>query len=135
MLIGILVCGSYITGSPSKRSDIDVHIILSDNCDWRERGNLYVNGYLIEYFINPPKQIRSYFKEDFKDRSTMSMVQFLSGIIFLDKEGIVHELVEEARSWKDKEYDKLILPIIYSSILSVEEVPYYQLFRYNLEIL
>lgn len=168
-VIGILVCGSYITGNPSKRSDIDVHIILSDNCDWRERGNRYVSGFLIEYFINPPKQIRSYFKEDFNDRSTMSMVQFLSGRIILDKEGIVHALIEEARGWKDKQYDTLAAPIIelnkyglwdaldnlldcyeerrsdfklvyynsllnlyrvYSSILSVEEVPYYQLSRY-----
>lgn len=26
-VVGALVCGSYITGNPSKRSDIDVHII------------------------------------------------------------------------------------------------------------
>jgi predicted nucleotidyltransferase len=168
-VIGILVCGSYITGNPSKRSDIDVHLIIGDDCDWRERGNLYVNGFLVEYFINPPKQISSYFKEDFNDRSTMSMVQFLSGRIILDKDGTVHKLVEEARGWKDKQYDKLAVPLIelnkyglwdaldnlldcheggrsdfelvyynslqnlyrvYCSLLSIEEVPYFQLTRY-----
>ena len=30
-VVGALICGSYITGNPSKRSDIDVHIILAVN--------------------------------------------------------------------------------------------------------
>lgn len=111
-VIGILVCGSYITGKPSKRSDIDVHIVLSDESDWRERGNQFVSGFLFEYFVNPPKQIRSYFKEDFYDRSTMSMVQFLTGRIVLDKCGTIHELVEEARVWKARSYEELVKPII-----------------------
>lgn len=109
---GMLVCGSYVTGKPSKRSDIDVHIIISDECGWRERGNQYVSGFLIEYFVNPPKQIRSYFKEDFNDHSTMSMVQFLTGRIIQDKCGTVQELVEEARVWKGKQYEKLAAPIV-----------------------
>ncbi|MHA0858380.1 nucleotidyltransferase domain-containing protein [Paenibacillus sp. CMAA1364] len=113
-VIGILVCGSYITGNPSKRSDIDVHIILSDDHNWRERGNQYVKGFLIEYFVNPPQQIRSYFKADYYGRSTMSMVQFLTGRIVLDKSGIVEQLVEDAKGWKSKPYtdlDKTIVEI------------------------
>ena len=27
-VIWILVCGSYVTGNPSKHSDIDIHILL-----------------------------------------------------------------------------------------------------------
>jgi hypothetical protein len=79
-VVGALVCGSYITGNPSKRSDIDVHILLSDDVEWRERGNRIINGFLIEYFVNPPKQIRRYFQEDFQDHRTMSMVQFITGM-------------------------------------------------------
>lgn len=109
---GILVCGSYITGNPSKRSDIDVHIIINDECDWRERGNQIVNGYLIEYFVNPPKQIRSYFEEDHNDRRPMSMVQFLTGKVLLDKEGAIAQLIEEAKAWKDKRYMELAQPIL-----------------------
>lgn len=60
-VVGALVCGSYVTGSPTARSDIDVHIILAEESDWRERGNRYVDGCLIEYFANPPRQIRTYF--------------------------------------------------------------------------
>lgn len=106
-VIGILVCGSYITGNPSARSDIDIHIVISDECNWRERGNQIIKGFLVEYFINPPKQIRRYFEEDYNDRSTMSMVQFLTGQIILDRLGIIHELKKEAQDWKDKQYKQL----------------------------
>jgi hypothetical protein len=95
-VIGALVCGSYITGSPSKRSDIDVHIILADDVDWKERGNKICNGYLIEYFANSPKQIRSYFQDDVYNRSTVSMVQFITGRTLFDTHGIIHELKVEA---------------------------------------
>lgn len=105
-VIGVLVCGSYITGNPSNRSDIDVHIITTDECSWRERGNQYSHGFLIEYFVNPPKQIRSYFIDDYDQRSTMSMVQFLTGKILEDKLGIVSELIKEAANWKEKHYAK-----------------------------
>jgi len=111
-VVGILVCGSYITGKPSKRSDIDVHIILREDGDWRERGNRVVQGYLIEFFANPPQQIRSYFKEDYQDRRPMSMVQFLTGRVYVDKCGIVKQLVDEAREWKTKPYDAVPEPII-----------------------
>ena len=32
-VVGVLVCGSYITGNPSNHSDLDVHIILRDDVD------------------------------------------------------------------------------------------------------
>ncbi|WP_231630083.1 nucleotidyltransferase domain-containing protein [Lysinibacillus sp. ZYM-1] len=56
-VVGTLVCGSYVTGKPSKRSDIDVHIVLENDVTWRERGNQIIDGFLIEYFANPPGQI------------------------------------------------------------------------------
>ena len=106
-VIGALVCGSHVTGSPSDRSDIDVHIILHDDSDWRERGNRYVDGFLIEYFANPPRQIRAYFEEDFHDRRTMSHVQFITGKVIFDRHGVVEQLKQEAAAWKAKHYDEL----------------------------
>lgn len=47
-VIGAIACGSYITGRPTKHSDIDLRIILNDEINWRERGNKIVNGFLIE---------------------------------------------------------------------------------------
>lgn len=101
---GILVCGSYITGNPSSRSDLDVHIVLVNHADYRERGNKIVDGLLIEYFANPPVQIRAYFKEDYNDISTMSLVQFITGKIMSDKNGDVQKLKDEAAALFDKNF-------------------------------
>ena len=107
-----MVCGSYITGEPSNRSDIDVHIILSDHVVWRERGNCIINGLLIEYFANPPQQIRSYFQEDYSGHTTMAMVQFITGKVIFDHTGVIEQLKQEALSWKSKNYENLPASLI-----------------------
>jgi predicted nucleotidyltransferase len=93
---GILVCGSYVTGSPTKHSDLDVHLVLRNAVDYRERGNKIIDGLLIEYFANPPRQILRYFDEDLRDRSLMAQTQFATGEILLDKAGDVVALKEKA---------------------------------------
>ena len=105
--IGILVCGSYITGNPSTHSDLDVHIILNEKVNYRERGNKIVDGLLIEYFANPAKQIREYFKDDYKNIRPMSQTQFITGRILLDKTGEVQALKEEAKKMLDMHYNDL----------------------------
>ena len=106
-VIGAMVCGSYVTGNPTPHSDIDVHIILSDEVNWRTRGNVVVDNYLIEYFVNPPKQIKKYFEEDYKDLRPHSMVQFLTGRIIFDKFDEIKKLKEEAKGWMNKEPNEL----------------------------
>jgi len=106
-VVGALVCGSYVTGHPSERSDIDVHIILSNDVKWRERGNQIVDGFLIEYFANPPGQIRRYFQDDFNKHRTMSMVQFQTGQILFDYTGIINELKLEAYAWQEKNFETI----------------------------
>ncbi|MCK9525711.1 MAG: nucleotidyltransferase domain-containing protein [Limnochordia bacterium] len=109
---GALVCGSFVTGDPTSHSDIDLHIVLSDSVDWRERGNRYVDRFLIEYFANSPRQIRRYFADDFANFSTSSMVQFITGKIICDPQGILSVLKEEAMTWRAKRY----LPLASSSV-------------------
>ena len=106
-VIGAIVCGSYVTGNPSPHSDIDVHIILSDEVNWRTRGNVVVDNYLIEYFVNPPKQIKKYFEEDYKDLRPHSMVQFLTGKVIFDKFDEIKKLKDEAKGWMNKEPNAL----------------------------
>lgn len=104
---GILVCGSFITGNPSSHSDLDVHILLKEKADYRVRGNKIVDGLLIEYFANPPRQIREYFKEDYSEIRPMAQIQFITGKILLDKTGEVQKLKKEARKMLDKRYSDL----------------------------
>jgi hypothetical protein len=105
-LQGVLVCGSYITGNPSEHSDIDVHLVLNEGEEWRERGNRIIDGYLIEYFCNPPAQIHKYFEEDHLERSTHAAVQFATGEIVMDREGTILGLKEEAGKWLEKPFKK-----------------------------
>lgn len=117
-VIGAIVCGSYVTGNPSPHSDIDVHIVLSDEVGWRKRGNIVIDGYLIEYFVNPPKQIKRYFEDDYKSLRPHSMVQFLTGKIIFDKYNEIEKLKSEARIWFDKKYNEL-------NNITVEMIKYY----------
>lgn len=108
-LVGVLVCGSYITGNPSKHSDLDVHLILADTVEYRERGNRRIDGLLIEYFANPPKQIRQYFKEDYQSIDPMSQTQFATGRILQDATGVVVKLKEEAEEMLKQKYNDVTI--------------------------
>ncbi|MCL2217154.1 MAG: nucleotidyltransferase domain-containing protein [Defluviitaleaceae bacterium] len=103
-VVGVMVCGSYITGNPGKHSDLDVHIILDNNVKYRERGNRVIDGLVIEYFANPPYQILRYFDEDLTDKSLMSQVQFATGEIIMDEVGEVAALKEKAIAMIDDFY-------------------------------
>ena len=105
-VVGAIVCGSYVTGNPSKHSDIDVHIILKKGTKWRERGNEIVDGYLIEYFANPPEQIEWYFKDDHKDNSFTAPTMFLTGRILFD-DGSIVKLRRKANTLFKKRFEKM----------------------------
>ena len=109
-VVGVLVCGSYVTGGLNSHSDLDVHIILRDSVDYRERGNKIIDGLLIEYFANPPRQIVQYFDEDTADKTLMSQVQFATGKIISDKTGNVARLKEKAVAMVSDFYDKSTVP-------------------------
>ena len=94
-IIGIIVTGSYIHGTLNENSDIDIHLILDEKCQYRERGNTWIDGIEIEYFKNTPQQIRKYFVEEMKSPHTAHMlvhssVEYASSLI-------INELIEEAK--------------------------------------
>ncbi|MHA1991367.1 MAG: nucleotidyltransferase domain-containing protein [Candidatus Hodarchaeales archaeon] len=80
---GVLLAGSHAYGDPSDNSDLDIFIVYKE-LDWRERGNTWINGYEIEYFLNPERQIYEYIKtEDCFRPNTAHM--FANGIILYSK--------------------------------------------------
>ena len=105
-VIGALVCGSYVTGEPSPRSDIDVHVVLRTSTRWRERGNDVVDGFLIEYFANPPKAIRRYFAQDHAGNVHHCATQFATGRVLFDGSGMVDKLRAQARRWIVRPFKK-----------------------------
>jgi hypothetical protein len=98
-VIGALVCGSYVTGAPSPRSDIDVVIVLAPRSSFRERGNRVVGGHLVEYFANSPSQFRTYMKRDHARHRRDTATMFTTGRVIFDGRGAVRSLRAHARHW------------------------------------
>lgn len=103
-VLGAMATGSYVIGRATKYSDIDVHIILSDNIEWRERGNKIVDNFLIEYFANPIHRLKSYQEEDQRENSRTSARMFCTGKIIFDKTGIVTKLKLDAEKEIKREF-------------------------------
>ena len=93
-VIAVLVSGSYIHSKPDKNSDLDVYVLLKES-KTRERGNTWINNIEIEYFINPVKQVRHYFKTEIDQPSTAHM--FANSKILYKKGNAVNELIKEAK--------------------------------------
>ncbi len=106
-VVGCLACGSFVTGNPNSHSDLDVHLLLREGVDYRERGNRIIDGLLIEYFANSKRQILAYFEDDYKTISPMSHTQFLTGEIIFDKTGEIGELKKIAASQMAKKYEDI----------------------------
>ena len=94
-IIGIIVTGSYIHGNLNENSDIDIHLILDEKCEYRERGNTWIDGIEIEYFKNTPQQIRKYFVEEVKSPHTAHMLVHSS--VEYSNSLVINELIEEAK--------------------------------------
>ena len=105
-VIGAIVCGSYITGNPSKHSDIDIHILLDSKTSWRERGNEIIDGILIEYFANPIKKHYEYLEEDYKQRRRVNAHMFCTGKVLFDKTGELNQLIKDSKKYLVKKYPK-----------------------------
>lgn len=104
---GAILCGSYATGNFNEDSDIDLHIFISNNEKWRKRGNKVVDGFLIEYFINPLKKSYEYLERDFKSMYFIDGSMYGFGKVLYDVNGNVEKLRDSALSYFDKEFDAI----------------------------
>lgn len=95
---GAILCGSYATGNNDENSDIDIYIIANNKNDWRERGNCLIDGYMIEYFINPVKTIEEYFSKERASFKNHTVNMFVQGIIIDDINGNVENLIKQAKN-------------------------------------
>lgn len=106
-VIGIILSGSHVHCKPGPHSDMDVHVVL-DKSQYRERGNTFIDGQEIEYFINPVKQIEKYFKEEAKPHDTPSTAHMFANCKVLYKKGKqLDKLIAKAKKLIKKEHAKL----------------------------
>ena len=91
----VFLTGSYAANNADKYSDIDLYIVLSDSCEWRARGNkLLDDGFRVEYFVNPARQIKRYIDSFFGDVRILEINMILNGIVILDKNSTAASLRE-----------------------------------------
>lgn len=93
---GALLCGSYATGNQNKFSDIDVVIVGKNDMGWREKSNCYVDGFLMEYTINPIYKIQDYMKSGIERHSLIDQNMFAYGVILHDKHGVMKKLRQQS---------------------------------------
>ncbi len=96
-VLAVLVSGSYIHSTPDKNSDLDVYVLL-EKAKMRERGNTWINGVEIEYFINPVNQVRYYFETEARGKKPSTIHMFANSKILYQKDKTVNQLIKEAKS-------------------------------------
>ena len=105
-VLAILVSGSYIHSEPDKNSDLDVYIVLEKE-KMRERGNVWINGVEIEYFINSVDQVRYYLKTEVGDKSPCTAHMFANSIVLYQKDKVINQLIKEAKAIIIKKMPKM----------------------------
>ncbi|MEL7530221.1 MAG: nucleotidyltransferase domain-containing protein [Bacteroidota bacterium] len=94
-VIGIVVSGSFAHGKLDPNSDIDIFVITDPSNTERERGNTWINGIEIEYFKNPPQQIRAYFRQE---KSPHTAHILAKGQVVYERSTEVEKLIQEAKA-------------------------------------
>jgi len=93
---GAVLCGSYSTGNQNKFSDIDVVIVGSNDLGWQEKSNCYVDGFLMEYTINPIYKVREFMESGLKRHCLIDQNMYAYGVILYDKHGEIKKLHQQA---------------------------------------
>lgn len=100
-ITGAILCGSYASGNNNKHSDIDVYMI-SRNDFKQERGNKEVNGFLIEYFINPVWKVKEYLEKNYENGILTMSNMLCYGKVIFDTDGSLNDLIHLASEYIDK---------------------------------
>ena len=93
---GALLCGSYASGNQNKFSDIDIVIVGKNNMGFQEKSNCYVDGFLMEYTINPVYKIQEYMQSGIEKHSLIDQNMFAYGVILHDKHGVMKKLRQQS---------------------------------------
>lgn len=111
-VIGIILTGSFIHGDAGPNADLDIYIIL-EKSSTRTRGNVFIDGQEIEYFINPINQVEQYFKEEYPDKINTAHM-FVNCIILYENGPDLKRLINLAEEYINKPLPDLSEFDIYS---------------------
>jgi predicted nucleotidyltransferase len=100
-VIGVLLTGSYVYGTPNEQSDLDVRCVTGDGSDWAERDRMR-HDIRIEIFSHPPEKIRWYMMQSKQEGHGACIHFWAHGKIVYDPTGIILLLQKEAKErWQE----------------------------------
>ena len=137
----IMLVGSYAVNNNNKYSDIDVYIVFNNNCNYRERGNKLVNGYIIEYFANPIFKIEEYLLNDGRGHGGPMANMIINGKILYGKKRVYNYLKKKAEDAVNKVNEFDIMKYYrcwdayedYKACKYDNKMPYYNCLKYLIE--
>ena len=98
----ILLVGSYAVGNNNEYSDIDIYVLLKDKVKYRQRGNLIIGGYLIEYFMNPINKIKGYMRKDARGHGGSMANMLINGKLIYGNKEVIKKLKRMAYYYINK---------------------------------
>lgn len=98
--LGLIVGGSIIRGNPGPTSDFDIYVIHDQA--FRQRLQMRFHGTPAEIFVNSPAAVRRYFEDEWKNGRPITAHILTTGVVVLNQDAIVDQLIHEAREWLAK---------------------------------
>lgn len=93
---GALVSGSFVTGDQVEKSDIDLHIVMSDKFHKRVKGVETIDGFKISYSVYPERMFNIALEQGRKEHERITARFFTKGTILEDKNGVIKTLKQRA---------------------------------------
>jgi predicted nucleotidyltransferase len=119
----VFLTGSYAAGNADAFSDIDLYIVLNERATYRERGTKRIDGFLVEYFANPVRQIKKYIDSSYGNANMIEINMILNGTVLMDKNSAAEELraycrEKDIRNFPaaDEGYSKMSLYLLWDAL-------------------
>ncbi len=95
-VIGALLVGSYAVGLETSASDVDVCIIVTEETRRWRRGNILIDGVMIEYAFYPVSHLRYLEEHDVREGKRLRARMLATGAILFGRRGTLTRLKERA---------------------------------------
>lgn len=106
-VIGAILCGSYALDCYNELSDIDVYLVLKDECNYIKRGMADSNSYLIDYFMSNKDGILASMEDEFNNNKNSTSMMFAYGKIIYDLDDTVKHLQSKALEYIDLSFNEI----------------------------
>ena len=95
--IGIIVYGSYVSGTNNSQSDLDI-MIIKNNYNTQDCGSLIVDGLRVEYFVEDINILYDLIKKEVENNDPSHLNKFATCEILYDNDGQIKEFIDYAKT-------------------------------------